>query len=133
MRSVFSRLTAPSPPSSRTTVIRATPARSASCACVSPRSLRQVARSPPMLRIARATGSGVLVLAIAITIAVNDRYTKLYSRKRVAQEQLLAGAQDPHRPRAQRLRQLPALDDPDRPVLAREHGGDGQEQLVDEA
>jgi hypothetical protein len=57
-RSTFSMLT-PSPFSSLMTVWRDTPARSATCAAVSRRSRRQVARSSPMRRWPRATAIGV--------------------------------------------------------------------------
>ena len=59
MRSRFSRLTEPGSVASRLTVLSDTPARSATCFMVSPRSLRQATRFWPMSRAARWTGSGV--------------------------------------------------------------------------
>lgn len=58
MRIRFSVLTLPSPCSRRAIVLRSTPARSASWACVRPRSFRQLLTSPPTASSARRTGKG---------------------------------------------------------------------------
>jgi membrane-bound metal-dependent hydrolase YbcI (DUF457 family) len=58
-RRKFSRLTVPRPVSRSRNVFRAMPARSATCAAVSPRRRRQMARSWPMFRRAERTGIGV--------------------------------------------------------------------------